>query len=70
MSVTTQPTFVVGRRRVVLGGSYLTNNSHVNYDRDARSGQFVMLGQATESARSLVIVLNWFAELRDRMGGR
>jgi len=67
VSVQTRPSFGVGRRRVVLQGSFQTNENHTNYDRDPRTGQFAMLGQRENALTSLVVVLNWFEELKRRM---
>jgi Tol biopolymer transport system component len=67
-AVETTPTFAVGQRRTVFATDFLENPNHTNYDRDGRTGEFVVIapGEGTETA--LVVVLNWFEELRERMG--
>ncbi|MEX1999199.1 MAG: hypothetical protein WD934_05885, partial [Gemmatimonadales bacterium] len=67
VAVTSRPSFVVGRRRQVLTGNSQTSGFHTNYDRDA-SGRFVMLSQSVSASTSVVVVLNWFEELRARAG--
>jgi hypothetical protein len=51
---------------VLFEGTYRTGLQHTNYDIDPASGEFLMLKSA-EQATSLVVVLNWFEELRARM---
>ncbi len=67
-AVQTRPTFTVGPRRTVFTTSFQQNSSHTNYDRDRRTGEFVVIAQTEGNATALVVVLNWFEELRERMG--
>jgi tRNA A-37 threonylcarbamoyl transferase component Bud32 len=68
-AVQTGLTFVVGQRRTVFTTSFRQITNHANYDRDGRTGELVTIDQTEENASSLVVVLNWFEELRRRMGG-
>jgi dipeptidyl aminopeptidase/acylaminoacyl peptidase len=66
VEVQTEPVFSLGAREVLFEGTYRTGLQHTNYDIDPASGEFLMLKSA-EQATSLVVVLNWFEELRARM---
>ncbi|HEX9692595.1 MAG TPA: protein kinase [Gemmatimonadales bacterium] len=68
VGVQTQPVFTVGRRRLMFVGNIQPNPAHTNYDRDPRTGEFVMMTPTQVTATSLVVVLNWFEELRERTG--
>jgi serine/threonine-protein kinase len=66
-SVQTSPSFLAGSPRVLFSGRYLANNNHTNYDIDPEGRRFVVLKGGDEHA-DLVVVLNWFQELRQRVG--
>jgi len=68
-SVQAGPTFAVGRRRSVFITDFLQLPNHTNYDRDGRTGEFVVIAQTEGNATALVVVLNWFEEVRQRMRG-
>jgi tRNA A-37 threonylcarbamoyl transferase component Bud32 len=68
-AVQTRPTFAVGQRRTVFIAEFLGNPNHTYYDRDGRTGEFVVIAQTEGHATALVVVLNWFEEVRQRMGG-
>jgi serine/threonine-protein kinase len=68
-AVQTRPTFAVGQRRTVLVTDFLENPNHTNYDRNGRTGEFVMIARGEGAETALVVVLNWFEEVRQRMGG-
>jgi hypothetical protein len=42
-------------------------NNHANYDRHPRTGEFVVMTETQDNATTMVVVLNWFEELRRRM---
>jgi serine/threonine-protein kinase len=65
--VQTTPAFAAGSPKVLFSGRYLSNNNHTNYDVDRPGRRFVMLKSGNEHA-DLVVVLNWFQELKQRLG--
>jgi len=70
-AVQTSPTFSVGQQRTVFTANFNPSAFHVvtNYDRDPRTGEFVVFTQHEGSTAALVVVLNWFEELKQRMVG-
>lgn len=64
--IVTTPTFQAGKPVNLFGGLFdLRTNSGNTYDVDPKTGRFLMMRPAEEStAPSVVIVLNWFDELR------
>jgi serine/threonine-protein kinase len=66
-AVQTRPTFAVGQRRTVFATPFQQLTNHANYDRDPRTGEFVVLTQAEDNDTELVVVLNWFEELQQRL---
>jgi hypothetical protein len=68
VEVATQPTFAVGTQRVLFGvREYAENESHPQYDVGPDGRRFVFLKQSGDEVER-VIVLNWFVELRERVG--
>ncbi len=65
--VQTSPAFAAGNPKVLFSGRYLANNNHTNYDIEPDGRRFVVLKSGNEHA-DLVVVLNWFQELRQRVG--
>jgi len=67
-AVKASPTFSVGRQRMVFAAGFNPSPFHgvTNYDRDPRTGEFVVFSQHEGSTAALVVVLNWFEELRRR----
>ncbi len=57
----------MGRREVLFSGAYAVNPDHTNYDVHPDGRRFVVL-RPSEEETTLVVVLNWFEELRARMG--
>jgi serine/threonine-protein kinase len=68
-AVQVRPTFSVGQRRTVLTHHFLQIANHTNYDQDPLTGGFVVVAESEGSPTALVVVLNWFEEVRQRMGG-
>jgi hypothetical protein len=70
-AVHTTPTFSVDQRRMVFTADFKPSPYHVttNYDRDPRTGEFIVFSQQEGSTAALVVVLNWFEELKRRMQG-
>jgi len=67
-AVQTRPTFAAGQRRTVFVTDFLEIPNHTNYDRDRRTGEFAVIARGEGTETALVVVLNWFEELRQRMG--
>jgi serine/threonine-protein kinase len=68
-AVQVRPTFSVGQRRTVLTHHFLQITNHTNYDQDPLTGGFVVVAESEGTPTALVVVLNWFEEVRQRMGG-
>ena len=66
-AVGTRGTFSLGNRRLIFEGAFLSNQNHANFDVHAATGGFVMI-KSHGSPTELVVVLNWFEELRERAG--
>jgi eukaryotic-like serine/threonine-protein kinase len=71
-AVQTRPTFSVGQHRMVSTAHFNPSPYHIttNYDRDPRTGEFVVFTQHEGNAAALVVVLNWFEELKQRMAAK
>jgi Tol biopolymer transport system component/tRNA A-37 threonylcarbamoyl transferase component Bud32 len=69
--VQTTPTFSVTGHRMVFTASFqpYVYDLHTNYTRDPRSGDFIMVSQPQGSTAALVVALNWFQVLKQRMAG-
>jgi hypothetical protein len=66
-TIETETAFRVAGRTVLFEDDYQTvNDNYAHYDVDPRSGHFLML--KGEGASEIVVVANWFEELRRRMG--
>jgi len=57
----------VTSRRMLFRGTYGTDGYHANYDVDPDGRSFVMV-KSVSGSRRLIMVVNWRAELRRRMG--
>jgi len=67
-AVTIGATFSVGQRRVLFStAEYKTDRDHTLYDITPDDQRFLMIKQ-TGGSRSVVVVLNWFAEVMKTMG--
>ena len=66
VAVTTDPAFQAGKPVNLFNGIFdLRTNSGIPYDVDTKGNRFLMIRPAEESfAPSVMIVLNWFEELR------
>jgi Tol biopolymer transport system component len=66
VAIQTSPSFQAGKPTSLFGGSFdLRTNTGITYDVDPKGNRFLMLRPAEEStAPSVMIVLNWFDELR------
>jgi Tol biopolymer transport system component/tRNA A-37 threonylcarbamoyl transferase component Bud32 len=65
-SVQTQPSFTVAQRTELFTGSFVSFQFHTQYDV-TRDGRFIML-QGPQASSDLVVVLNWFDQLRAQRG--
>ena len=67
VKVTTEPTFETSRPEMLFEGNfYLNGNGDQSYDV-ARDGRFLMIQEGGD-AQSLVVVTNFFEELKERVG--
>jgi serine/threonine-protein kinase len=69
VDVTTQPSFSVGKPRMLFQGPYApTNTTQPNYDVSPDGQRFLMVKPAEQTASSpltqIVVVQNWFEELK------
>jgi serine/threonine-protein kinase len=60
-------TFVAGPPRVLFDGIYRQNLNHAGYDVHPSGRSFVMIKSVPEPG-ALVVVLNWFEELKAKVG--
>jgi Tol biopolymer transport system component len=67
VSVQTSPAFSASSPTVLFSGRYIGNPNHTNYDIEPDGRRFVVLKSGDEHA-DLVVVLNWFQELKQRVG--
>ena len=66
-TVETETAFRVTGRTVLFEDDYQTVTAYAHYDVDPRSGRFLMpKGEGVSG--EIVVVANWFEELRRRMG--
>ncbi len=68
-TVETETAFRVTGRTVLFEDDYMTENPYAHYDVDPRSGRFLMLKDERVSGE-MIVVANWFEELRRRMGNQ
>jgi len=67
--VLTSPTFMLGQHRILFSAAdYYSHNYHPQYDITADDQRFVMLKTVTAGSYELVLVLNWFEELKEKVG--
>ena len=50
-------------------GDYLPGNGRPQYDVDPSGQKFVMLRRDDLATSDIVVVVNWFEELKERTGG-
>jgi serine/threonine protein kinase/Tol biopolymer transport system component len=72
VDITTQPSFAVGKPRMLFQGTYLpTRVSSPNYDVSADGQRFLMLKPSEQtsspSLTQIVVVENWFEELKQKV---
>jgi serine/threonine-protein kinase len=65
--IQTAPAFSVGARHQLFEDSYEKNPDHANYDIHPGTGHFIVV-RGTDEQTDLVVVVNWFKELRERVG--
>ena len=70
VQVSVDPTFATGEQEVLFSmADYVANNGHQMYDVTPDDQRFVMLRIGDEdTSAELVVVVNWFEELLQRMG--
>jgi Tol biopolymer transport system component/tRNA A-37 threonylcarbamoyl transferase component Bud32 len=67
--VTSSPQFAVTKREAVFDGAYIISTPHANYDVAPDGKSFVMIAPASGGTQ-MVMVLDWFAEVRARIAER
>jgi hypothetical protein len=73
VQINTQPTFTVGKPRVLFEGGYEMNNQGTrlgpNYDVTADGQRFIMLKSSPQAAAGtqIIVVENWLEELKQRV---
>ena len=70
-SVQTEPVFRVTARDVLFVDTYdrIGDNNYADYDIDPRSGRFLMIkSEQAAGEADIVVVLNWFEELKTKVG--
>ena len=65
VAIRTTPALSVGQRTVLFEDQHVRQSQHTNYDLNPRDGRFVMIKGSAEPT-DLVVVLNWYEELRAR----
>jgi len=65
-TVRVEPAFRVIERKILFPDPYIRRDNFANYDVDPRSGRLLMIRGDTE-VRELVIIVNWFEELKARV---
>jgi Tol biopolymer transport system component len=68
VDVRSGPTLEVGQRRSLFAASYQRSAQHADYDVSPDGSQFVFVKSGPDAA-NLVVVINWFDDLRRRMTG-
>jgi hypothetical protein len=71
VDVATQPSFSVGKPRILFEGSYLPSpGGGVSYDVSLDGQRFLMLKSAEQAGAAptqINVVLNWFEELKQKV---
>ncbi len=67
-AIQTEPSLSVGTREELFEDSYIVIPNRTNFDISPQDGRFLMISGATRNP-GLVVVLNWYEELRERTGG-
>ncbi len=62
--VTTGPMFELGTRKVLFEDVYIKRYQHTNYDIHPDNKWFVMIKPSEMESADMIIVLNWFEELK------
>ena len=65
--IETGPSFKVRKRELLFEDDYARNPGGAQYDIDPRSGQFLLIKRAVGDV-SIVVVVNWFEEVRRLTG--
>ncbi len=68
-AIQTEPVFTVGARQQLFEDPYVQNIDHTNYDVHPETGHFLLV-KGSDEPTDLVVVLNWFQELKDRVDRR
>ncbi len=67
-AIQTEPTLSVGNRAELFEDAYIVIPNRTNFDISPQDGRFLMVSGATRNP-GLVVVLNWYEELRQRTEG-
>jgi serine/threonine-protein kinase len=62
--VKTEPMFELGTRKILFEDMYVKRYQHSNYDIHPDNKRFVMIKPPTLASAEMIVVLNWFEELK------
>ncbi|UCE21756.1 MAG: serine/threonine-protein kinase [Candidatus Aminicenantes bacterium] len=65
VEVDTGPVFTSGARKVLFEDVYVRRYQHTNYDIHPDNQRFVMIKSSEKISTEMIVVLNWFEELRN-----
>jgi serine/threonine-protein kinase len=64
VAIETEPVFKVQTRNILFKDVFEKNSAHTNYDIHPDNQRFVMIKMPLEISTEMIVVLNWFEELR------
>jgi serine/threonine-protein kinase len=64
VAVKTEPMFELGARKELFEDVYVRRSSHTNYDIHPDNKRFVMVKPPERISTEMIVVLNWFEELK------
>lgn len=64
VAVETEPMFTSGARKVLFEDVYVRRYQHTNYDIHPDNKRFVIIKPSERISTEMIVVLNWFEELR------
>ncbi len=68
VAIQTDPVFTLGIRRPLFEDRFLRGSYHANYDVHPTTGDFVMIRSESTASFQLTVVLNFFEELKAKVG--
>lgn len=64
VAVNTEPVFELGTRKILFEDNYVKRYQHSNYDIHPDNKRFVMVKPSEMASAEMIVVLNWFEELK------